>query len=224
VSNFTTLLKKDLQLEFRRKETIVAMASLAILLSVVVSFGLSAAFLDPASTVKIFAPLAWILFLFWSTLTVGRTIEYEFETASMDGILLTRAAPEAVYLAKVVHNFALITLVQILTVVLLGFWLSVEARILSPDFLLIISLGSAAYTPLATLLAALTATARLKSLLLPLILLPLFIPALFAAIELSTQLLLTGQVAWFGFWGGLLAMLPLMYIVLGAALFRFTVR
>lgn len=218
------LLRKDMRLEFRRKEAVIAMVSLALLLSVVVSFALSSAFLNPGTTLKIFCPLVWVLFLFWSTLTVGRSVEYEFESGCIEGLLLTRTAPEIIFLAKVIHNFVLTFLVQVLSVALLELWLGVEGRVFSSDFLIIIALATGAYTPLATLLATMTATARLKNVLLPLILLPLLIPTLFAAVELSTELLLSGQVPWSGFWGCLLAILPLMYTLICAALFKFTVR
>lgn len=218
------LLQKDMRLEFRRKETVLAMVSLALLLSVVVSFGLSSAFLNPSTTLKIFCPLVWVLFLFWSTLTVGRSIEYEFESSCLEGLLLTRAAPEIIFLAKVVHNFLLTFLVQILSVAFLELWLGIEKQIFGVEFILIIALATGAYTPLATLLATMTATARLKNVLLPLILLPLLIPTLFAAIELSTELLISGQAPWNGFWGCLLVILPLMYTLICAALFKFTVR
>jgi heme exporter protein B len=108
----------------------------------------------------------------------------------------------------------------ILLSVLLKIWVwDVFLALSAVAFLVVV-----AYAALSSLLAGIAVQARLKGLLLPLILLPLIFPLFFAALELSSALLIGGSFAWSSFWFKLLLLLDLLYLLLGLNLFEYVVK
>jgi heme exporter protein B len=114
------------------------------------------------------------------------------------------APPSAFFIAKVIANFIFVTIVQIvLAPVFIIFY---NLRPLGPSwlFLLILPLGNWALVVNGTFFAALSMRARMRELLLPLILFPIFIPALLAMVLASNDVL-TGNdvpVLWIKLLGG----------------------
>ncbi len=218
------LIKKELTIELRSKESLVLIFSLSILFSVLTSFGVSSAFLNPETTAKIFPLLAWLLFLFTATVSIGRTYEYEIEHMAIEGVILSGASLTQVYIAKVVSNFLIMFIAQLFSLILLAILLDLD--ILS-KFLTLTTLSAPvvfAYSALSSLVLAISSTSKLKQMLLPLILLPLLFPLFFAALELTPKVLSDGVLDVESFWFTLLLSLDLLYLLLGINLYRFVVR
>jgi heme exporter protein B len=106
-----------------------------------------------------------------------------------------RMAPTSgsqMFLAKVVANFLFVTVVQVLLAPV--FLVMYNLRIEGQGWLLavVLPLGTWALVANGTFFAALSIRSRNRELLLPLILFPIFIPALLAMVQ-STTAILTGE-------------------------------
>jgi len=225
MQNFFSLLRKDLALELRLKETLVLLFTLSLLLSAILSIGIGGAFLSLVEKVNLLPTFLWIIFVFTATLSVGRSYDYEFKHGALDGLLLTGVSPACIYLSKVISNFIIMTLGHLFTIVVLLVLLNIDLGLAVFSQILFLSLLVIfGYSALSTLLAAITNRSQLAHMLLPLILLPLLIPLLMAAIE-ATALVIDGQGIDPGsVWVSLLITLDLVYLVLGVSLYEYAVR
>ncbi|MBX7142892.1 MAG: heme exporter protein CcmB [Oligoflexia bacterium] len=214
-----TLLRKDLRIELRNREGLTLILGHALLLSLIASFAVGSAFLNPLSTSRVFPGLVWMIFLFAATLCIGRSYDHELVSSAMDGIRLCGVPAELIYLSKVLGNFCLIFFSHVITLIVLGVLLNVPVGMGFLQLLLVSVPVIFAYAALATLLAAVAATSRLKGMLLPLILLPLVFPILISGIELFQGILESGALPLDAVWIPLLLVADVVYFVAGINLF-----
>jgi heme exporter protein B len=218
------LLSKDLKAEVRSKELLTLFALLAFLLSLLCVFGLNAAFVDPVVTRKLFPTMVWLVFLFSATLALTRLYESELEHMGYEGLLLLGVPAYALYLSKFFVVLILSSFSHLICSMSLAVLLNVQIGSILPEYLLLSGLVIVAYAGLAVLVAGMSATSRIKGMLLPLILLPLLFPVFFAALELSSELLAKGKLPLGSFWLSLLVCLDFLYLALGCTLFESVIR
>lgn len=212
------------KLEFRIRETLAVMLSLSVLISVVVAFGVTTVFLDPSGRDRLFPAAIWICFILNAAVSLGRSFEYETEHRAIDGLLLSGVSPATIFLSKTMVNSIVLGLAHAASVVGLGVLLGVSLVPVLPEFVALSVIVMIAYSALATLTAALTTGSRLRSTLLPILLLPLALPLFFCGVELTTELTLGDSFSFGGAWGQLTLGLSVLYVGLGVALFESVVR
>lgn len=161
--------------------------------------------------------------MFGATVSVGKTYDYELEHAGLEGLLLAGVSPVQIYLAKVFSSSCLVCIGQVTAIVALSVLLNVSVLSVLPALVLVTLLTVFGYTALAALFAAMTGTARMRQMLLPLILLPLLFPLFIAATEL-TAAVIDGSFDLTSPWLSVLIGLDVIYLVLGVNLFEFVVR
>jgi heme exporter protein B len=218
------LLKKDLSVEFRMKETFILFAGVSVLLCLVASFGLGSASINPAMTARIFPAVWWMIFLFSATISLGRGFDFELENSAFEGVLLSGVSPSAFYVSKVLSSFLLSLVIQTGTLILLAGLLDVPIWPYVGELFVVGAVVGLGYAALANILIALASTSRLKSFLLPLVLLPLLFPLLFAGLELAQTTMLSGALAWNSPWLTLAFVLDVLYLLLGINLYSFVIR
>jgi heme exporter protein B len=182
-------LKKDLRIEWRSREAIIAMLFFSLL--VVVVFAMA---FDPTRAVsrEIAGGILSVATLFASVTSLNQAWARELRHQVLDAQRMTPAPPSSLFLAKALANFLFVTLVQLaLTPVFVVFY-NLHPLGNAWLFLLILPLGTWAIVVNGTFFAALSMRARNRELLLPLILFPIFIPALLAMV-LATTDVLTGN-------------------------------
>jgi heme exporter protein B len=133
------------------------------------------------------AGLLWVSLAFASTLGLNRSSSLEQESSALDGLLLIPVDRSAIFFGKAISNFGFTFLVAL--VLLPVFNLFYEQNMLNLPLILVIVLGVGAYTGLGTLLAALSIQTRTRDVLLPILLYPLALPILIAAVEASRGVL-----------------------------------
>ena len=218
------LLKKDLILELRNRETLGLIVCLAILLSVVVSLGVSSSFLNEETVAKLYPALLWIIFVFAATISIGRSYEYEQQNRAIEGLILSGVEPWLIYLAKVLSNCCVVLLGHAVAIVVLSTLLNLSVWGISAQLMLVSVFVILGYTALATLLAGIASTAKLKDMLLPLILLPLLFPLFFAALEITAALFVENRIDFGSMWVSMLIGLDVLYLVLGINLYEFVIK
>ncbi|MCB0340064.1 MAG: heme exporter protein CcmB, partial [Bdellovibrionales bacterium] len=206
------------------KETLLLLVMTALLLCVVISIGIQFAFVPPNLNPKLFSFLIWVVFLFSSTVSIGRSFEYELKNCALDGLLLTGVAPSIIYFSKFITTSSACVVSHLVATLALSTLLNVTLSDAVGGFLLVSLLIILGYNSLATLLSAITVRSRLRGLLLPLILIPLLFPLLFSAIELSNQAIVGGALDFSSVWFSLLLGFDVIYFALALNLFGFTVR
>jgi heme exporter protein B len=184
-----THLAKDLRIEWRSKEAINSMLFFALL--VVVLFSLA---FDPrgAFSRDIAGGVMSVATMFASVSALNQAWAREIRHQVLDAQRMAPTSGADLFLAKVLANFLFVTIVQIVLapVFLVMYNLRVEGQ--AWQLALVLPLATWALVANGTFFAALSIRSRNRELLLPLILFPIFMPALLAMV-LATTAILTGE-------------------------------
>jgi heme exporter protein B len=183
-SAFIAIFRKDLAVEWRSRQLLTAMLVFSILVILIFNFALE---LDARLRAEVSAGVLWATFAFAGTLGLNRSMAIEKELSSLDGLLLAPVDRSAIYFGKTTANMVFMLVVELFTLPIYAVLYNVN--LFSPGFLIVIILGSWAYSTIGTLLTAMAAQARNRELLLPVLLFPVLIPVLVAAVRASTGIL-----------------------------------
>ncbi len=210
-----THLGKDLQLEWRSKDALNAMLFFALL--VVVLFSLS---FDPtrAESRRIAGGILSVAVLFAATGALNQAWARELRHDVMDAQRMSPAPPAALFLGKVLANFLFVSLVELLLAPLFIVFYNLRAEGQGWLLLLVLPLGSWALVVNGVFFAALSIRTRSRELMLPLLLFPIFIPALLGMAS-AAQAILTGETDP-GLWIRLLLGYDLVFTAAALLLFR----
>jgi heme exporter protein B len=181
------ILRKDILVEWRGRQGIPVMMVFALMIVFLFNFALQ---LSPDLQAGLAAGLLWVSLAFASTLGLNRSISQERENNALDGLLLAPVDRSAIFFGKALGNFCFTALVGL--VLLPIFSLFYPQNMLQAPLSVVLLLGLGAYTSLGTLLSALSIQARTRDVLLPVLLYPLALPILIAAVEASRGVL-SGQ-------------------------------
>lgn len=182
-------LRKDLRIEWRSREAVNSMLFFALL--VVVLFSMA---FDPTADTsrEIAGGVLCVATLFASVTVLNQAWARELRHQVLDALRMTPSGGAAIFLAKALANFLFVTIVQCI----LGpvFFIFYNLHPLGDAWLLalVIPLGTWALVANGTFFAALSIRSRNRELLLPLILFPIFLPALLAMV-LAVKTILMGD-------------------------------
>jgi heme exporter protein B len=182
-----TIAAKDLHSELRTKEAWNA----SIAFSVVILLLFSWAF-DPSSDqVREFSGgLLWMTYTFAAALVLNRSFARELQNDCLDALIASPVSSAALFVGKAAANFLMLLAVELVSLPVFVLFYNVPwtaDRFL--PMLLAMVLGTWALTVIGTLFSALTANLRLRELMLPTLVYPMMIPALIAAMTVTTNLL-----------------------------------
>ncbi len=208
-------LAKDLRLEWRSKDALNAMLFFALL--VVVLFSLS---FDPtqAESRRIAGGILCVAILFAATSALNQAWARELRHQVLDAQRMSPAPAAALLLAKVVANFLFVTAVELILAPLFVVFYNLHAEGQGWLLVLVLPLGSWALVINGTFFAALSIRTRSRELMLPLLLFPIFVPALLGMASAS-QAILTGE-SEPGLWINLLAGYDVLFTTAALLLFE----
>lgn len=178
------IVRKDLAAELRSFELISAMLVFSLLVIIIFNFALE---LDIKVRQSVTAGVLWTTFAFAGTLGLNRSMSTEKDRGCLDGLLLAPVDRSAIYFGKAISNLAFMLIVE--AIVLPVYSVLYNVNLFRFDLLGIILLGSIGYTAVGTLLSAMSVQTRTREVLLPILLFPVAIPVLLAAVKASSSLL-----------------------------------
>jgi heme exporter protein B len=129
----------------------------------------------------------WVIFVIAGTLGLNRSMAVEKDRGCMDGLLLAPVDRSAIYFGKALGNLVFMVMVEV--IVLPVYSLLYNVNLFNPGLLVVILLGSIGYVAVGTLLAAMAVQARTRDILLPILLFPVVLPVILAAVKASTGFL-----------------------------------
>jgi len=214
------ILRKDLRIEWRTKESLAGFVVLGVLLVVIFSVALDPA---PADAPRLAPSVLWAAFVFTGLLGIQRGFVLERENDCLGGVLASPIDPATLYLGKLATNVVLLAVMQALVVPLVGVLLHAQLGAVLPALLLVLFLGNLGFASLATLFAAMTVRARAREVMLPVLLLPLLVPVLIGGVKATEAVLRGGFGAAAGALGVLMAF-DAIFVVAGVLLFEQVIR
>lgn len=175
---------KDLAAERRSRELLSSMLVFALLVIFIFNFALD---LDASARASVTSGVIWVTFTFAGTLGLNRSMAVEKDRGCLDGLLLAPVDRTAIYFGKVLANLVFMLIVA--AIVLPVYSILYNQNLLQPGLLLTVFLGSLGYVAIGTLLASMAVQARTRDVLLPILLFPVVIPLLVAAVKASSAYL-----------------------------------
>ena len=188
------ILWKDLLIEWRSRDRVLAMILFSLLVVVIFHFALPG---GASAQTRANAPgLLWVAYVFASLFGLGRAFSLELENDAFSGLALAPADRGWVFLGKAAANLVILGVVQAVTALAFALVFGLELAEIAAPLGAIVLLGSLGLCSIGTLFAAVAVRTRFREVMLPLLLLPLLIPLLSGAVRATSQLLATGTLPW----------------------------
>lgn len=210
---------KDLAAELRSRELISAMLVFALLVILIFNFALE---LDAQARATVTAGVLWATFAFAGTLGLNRSMAMEKDRGCMDGLLLAPVDRSAIFFGKATGNLVFMLLVE--AIVLPVYSILYNVNLFKPGLLVIILLGSIGYVATGTLLASMAVQTRTRDVLLPILLFPVVIPVLVAAVKASHGFLQGLEMADIMPWLNLLIGFDVIFLAVSFMVFDYVVE
>lgn len=210
---------KDLKAEWRSRELVTAMLVFSLLVILIFNFALE---LDASARNSVTSGVLWVTLSFAGTLGLNRSLSSEKDRGCLDGLLLAPVDRTAIFFSKAFSNliFMLITAAILLPVYSLFY----NQNLLQGGLILVILLGSVGYVLVGTLLASMSVHARTRDILLPILLFPVVIPLLIAAVRASEGYLNGFPASEIAPWITLLAAYDVIFFAVALMVFDFVVE
>ncbi len=213
------LVRKELLLEWRTKESVPAMALFSLTTFVIFHFALDRSSLEG----DLAAGVLWATLLFAAILGINRLFVAEREQGGFEAFLLAPVDRTTLLLAKATALFCYLAAVELVAVpafaVLL---LGPSPGPAFPELIGVLVLANAGIATVGTLASALAIQTRARDLIAPLVALPLLVPVVIAGARATSPLLLeAGADPLPGKWLAVLALYDVVFALLAYAVFDY---
>jgi len=212
----SAIVGKDLRLEVRTRDVVSSVGLFGLLVVVIASFALP---LDGPGRAGMAAGVLWMAFAFAALLGLGRSMAIEQDDGCLGGLLVSPAPREGIFLGKLASSWLFTTGVELLIVPL--FVVLLQLRVGTPWLLIAsILLGTVGVLTVGTLFAAISVGTRGREAILPLLVLPVCVPVVIAAVE-TTRSALTGDPSGSIGWLLLMSGVDALFLLVALATFPF---
>lgn len=180
------ILGKELRTELRTRELVNTTVVFGLIVVVLFSFS----FEPTSDEARRFGPgLLWIAFLFAGSLMLQPSFVREQANETIAALRLCPIDPAAILFGKILANFIFLALAELFLLPVFAVFYNVALLPVLPRLLLILALGTLGIVTPGTVFSAVGAQARMREMLLPLLLLPVLTPVLIASTEATAGLL-----------------------------------
>jgi heme exporter protein B len=212
------LVWKDILVELRARQFVAAMLAFTLITIVTLNFAFDLIQVDAAANG---AGALWTAYFFAGMLGIGRSIAVERDRGTFDGLLLTPVDRGTLFFGKFLATLVAILLIEFVT--LIAFTVLYDLPGLDPLVVMVVIAGTVGFVGLGTLFSALASHGRAREVLLPLLLFPLVVPVLIAAVR-ATTLVFQGERADFWPWFNLLVGFDVLFLTMAWAGFGFVIE
>ena len=198
---------KDFRTEWRNRENLSAMLVFALLVILIFNFALE---LDLQAKASLSAGVLWTTFIFSGTIGLNRSLAVEKDRGCLDGLLLAPVDRSVIYFGKAIGNLVFMLIVEAIVLPIFSFLYGFN--VFQPGFLGVVILGSIGYAAVGTLLSTMVVQARTRNILLPILLFPLTLPVIIAAVKASQGFFQSLPLAEFSVWVNILVAYDMIFI------------
>ncbi|HSH46737.1 MAG TPA: heme exporter protein CcmB [Longimicrobiales bacterium] len=207
---------KDLKTERRSRASFNAVLFLAALMLLMFGFALGP---DTATLRTAAAGIVWLTVLFSGNLAFHRSYQVELEGGALEALLLYPGSRASIFVGKLVANLVFVLLVEAVLIPIAIVLYDIPLGQVGFTLAAVVFLGTFGFVTLGTFYAAMASRSRAREVLLPLLLFPMLVPVLVAAVEATSALLAGDAMGDSGRWVRLLVAFDMIF--LGAAIAAF---
>lgn len=213
------IVRKDLAAEIRSRELLSAMLVFSLLVVLIFNFALD---LDRQARETVASGVLWVTFTFAGTLGLNRSFAAEKDRGSLDGLLLAPVDRTAIYFGKLIG--AVVFMLGVEAVILPVFNVLYGISLFRPLLFGVVLLGTTGYAAVGTLLACMAAHTRTRDVLLPILLFPVTIPLVIAAVKATTGILINSPWSDISLWINLLLAYDAIFVAVAFMVFDYIVE
>ncbi|MDW7681179.1 MAG: heme exporter protein CcmB [bacterium] len=221
LSPILTIAWKDVLSEFRSRETLSAMLIFCLIVVVIFNF-----VFEPGSEIvrEMIGGILWVAITFAGILGLNRSFIYEVDQGCLLGLLLCPVDPHVIYYGKMLGNLLFMLILEIIILPLMVVFFNLNIFHILLPLWVILFLGTLGFSAVGTLLSAISVNTRAREILLPVLLFPIAIPILLAAVKSTSQLINSGQFTETLAWIKILVGFDIIFLVLSGLLFEYVVE
>ena len=207
--------RKDLLLETRNKDVIVAVSVFALLVLMIFSFAID---INQVNA-KLTGPgILWASIAFAGVTGLNRAFALELEGNTLEALMLAPISRDLIYAGKMFGNFLFITAAQIIVIPI--FAVLFNLAVLRWEMLVVSLLTTIGFSAIGTLFAAMTIRVRAREVMLPLLFLPVVTPLIMAAVESTSHVVNDSSWPEIYQWIQLAIAFDIAFIVVSAFIFQ----
>ena len=221
------LIRKDVALFIRTKDTLVLIVVFSVLVVLIFSLAFGPIFpQEVEDRGKLAASVLWAAFAFAGIILLNRSLDVERTSGALHGVRLTGVDPGNLYLSKVASNLILLAVLEaVITPVALQFLEALDTLTLGTLIKLIgvLTVGTLGFCAVGVTISGISTSTHGKESLLSVILLPLIFPVIMAGAKCTVSLLTTGGLEG-NFWISMLVIFSFVYLASSYLLFEFVIE
>ena len=177
---------KDLAVERRTKANFNSVVFFAALTLLLFGFALGA---DTEALKAASSGVLWLTVLFSGVLVFNRSYQTELDTGALEMLLLYPGERWAIFAGKLLANLAFVLLVEVVILPVAVVLYHMPLGNAPFGVIGVMLLGTLGFVTLGTFYAAMASRVRSREVLLPLLLFPMLVPVLIAAVQATAALL-----------------------------------
>jgi len=207
--------RKDLLLETRNKDVIVAISAFALLVLMIFTFAID---INQVNA-KLTGPgILWASIAFAGVTGLNRAFALELEGNTLEALMLAPISRDLIYAGKMFGNFLFITAAQIIVIPI--FAVLFNLAVLRWEMLVVSLITTIGFSAIGTLFAAMTIRVRAREVMLPLLFLPVVTPLIMAAVESTSHVVNDSSWPEIYQWIQLAIAFDIAFIVVSAFIFQ----
>lgn len=215
------IFEKDILLELKSKEVINSMLIFSLLTVIVFSF-----IFEPGAEYKIdlVGGILWMAIVFAGILGLNKSMMSEINGGNLNALLLAPVDKSAIFFGKALSNFVFLVFMEIITIPVFTIFYNInifQHNLLSIPVLI---LGNYGFSILGTLFSIISVKSRTREVMLPILLLPLMIPIILAAIQSINIFIKGGAISDANKWIRLIVAFDLIFTFVVYAIFDYIVE
>ncbi|MDP7579539.1 MAG: heme exporter protein CcmB [SAR202 cluster bacterium] len=171
---------KDILLETRTKDMLLAILIFSILVIVIFNFAIS----PTPKMIGFVAPgILWVAFILGGMFGLTRSFGLEREGGALKGLLLAPVGRDAIFYGKMAAMFTLMMVVEVIVFPVFAVLFNLSLWI--PWLIPVAALTTLGIATIGTVFSAIAMNTRAREIMFPLLFLPVAIPTIIAAVETS---------------------------------------
>jgi heme exporter protein B len=180
------VLSKELRIELRTRDLTHTVLFFVLMVAGLFSFAFAP---TAAESRRILPGLVWLAFFFAGTLMLQLCFVREQVNDTLAALRMAPIDPFAILLGKILANFVFLAVTEVVFMPIFGVFYNVGIGGVAGRLFTVLFLGTFGLAVVGTVFSAMASQARMRELLLPLLLLPILAPVLIAGVEATAGLL-----------------------------------
>lgn len=201
---------KDLIVERRSKANFNSVVFLAAVILLLFGFALGP---DNQRLREAAGGVIWLTVLFSGVLSFNRSYQQELEDSAIEPLLLYPVDRRTIYLGKLAANLVFLLALELVLAVVAGVLYDLPLGREPLGLALVLVLGTVGFAALGTFYGAMTSRVRAREVLMPLLLFPMLVPVLVAAVGATGALLAGDPLDSAGGWMRALAAFDIIFVI-----------